>query len=399
MTANQVAQVEYTSTAVSQWRVRFAPHPEDLNWDLLKIGLVHSLSRTILVIIIVAALIFVWAFPVGFIAQFSNLHNFQVSWMASFSEWVYSQSEIVISIITRMLPTLALVLIMLLPVWVFRWLSYLERLDTKSNEELSSFRGYYLFLLFNILLLAPLTSQVTPIVNSIVDNPSGAAFDLARTMATTLPPFGAFFINYFLNSTFTGGAIRLTRIDGFLFHVQLRLRRAKGRIERSEIKRTSAGRFEYDGPYAVHLTAFTIALVYSSLDPIILPVAALYFLVQYVIDKYNIMFVHYECWDASGKWGRVVYRRVLMAMMLYHFVMFGMFLIKKAVAASFLIFPLFLFDILVLFYANKVRIQSPPQYYRHVCLFGYYLLILFRHISDFCSTIRGLALGPGRWCH
>jgi hypothetical protein len=252
MTANQVAQVEYTSTAVSQWRVRFAPHPEDLNWDLLKIGLVHSLSRTVAAIIIIAALILVWAVPVGFIAQFSNLHSFQVSWMQGFSDWVYSQNEVVISIITRMLPTLALVLIMLLPVWVFRWLSYLQRLDSKSNEELNSFRGYYLFLLFNVLLLSPLTSQVTTIFNTIIDNPSGAAFDLARTMARTLPAFGAFFVNYFVNSTFMGGALSLTRIVGFLWHVQWRLRRAHGRIERMEIKRDAAGRFEYDGPVRIH---------------------------------------------------------------------------------------------------------------------------------------------------
>jgi hypothetical protein len=99
------------------------------------------------------------------------------------------------------------------------------------------------------------------------------------------------------------------------------------------------------------------------------------------------MFVHYEHWDASGKWGRVVrvlslllclahdaatdfgcflidqvYRRVLAALILYHFVMFGMFVVKAAVVESFLIFPLFLFDILVLFYANKVR-----STYRSAC--------------------------------
>jgi calcium permeable stress-gated cation channel len=351
--ANQCAQTEYTSASVSYWRVKFAPAPSDINWETLKVGLVNSLSRTALVSILVAMLIVFWAAPVTAIASLSNLHSVKAVWAQPFVDWVYAQPEWISATFTRLVPSALLVLIMLLPVHLFRLFVTQERQDTSSAAELSSFRKYYLFVLFNVLLLSTLTSQITTIVGTLLDNPTGVAIDLARTMGQTLPNFGGFFINYMVNSTFLGGALGLTRIVWFCWHwVQLRF--AKGHMERARVKKRAGDRFNYDSQYALHLNVFTIALAYSSLEPLILPVAACYFAIWFVIDKYNMMYVHYEHWDATGLWGAVAYRRVLAALVIYHFAMFGIFLVKSAVWEAMLMFPLFVVDFIVIYYGNRI---------------------------------------------
>jgi len=169
----------------------------------------------------------------------------QGEWAQPFVTWVYEQSEAGISIITRLLPTLGLFVIMLLPIFILRctqldsspslspslslWLTpplllilvfvQQERLISKSEAEISAFRKYYAFLIFNVLLLSTLTSQVGTIFKTMADNPSGAVIDLARTLGKTLPGFGAFFINYFINATFASGGLGLSRLIPFFWHL------------------------------------------------------------------------------------------------------------------------------------------------------------------------------------
>jgi len=83
--ANQCAHTEYTSASVANWRVGFAPAPNDLSWNELRIGWVHSLSRNVLVAMAVAGLILFWSVPVFALAQLSNLHDVRVRYYTTLS--------------------------------------------------------------------------------------------------------------------------------------------------------------------------------------------------------------------------------------------------------------------------------------------------------------------------
>lgn len=120
-----------------------------------------------------------------------------------------------------------------------------ERPPTKSRLEHVVFKTYFAFLLFNILLLSTLTSQLGDIAIAISHNPSGAVTEVARTLGKTLPNFGAFFINYVMNMTFISGAFGLTRIVFFIMHT-VQLRWAKTPREIEEIKMEGVSFFEYD---------------------------------------------------------------------------------------------------------------------------------------------------------
>jgi hypothetical protein len=105
-----------------------------------------------------------------------------------------------------------------------------EKHDTKSAHDISVFRKYSAFLILNVLLLSTIFSQLGAIITAAADNPSAALVEVARMLGKTLPTFGGFFINYFLNSAFAAGALSMSRIVFFLVHFVRRNSAALARL-------------------------------------------------------------------------------------------------------------------------------------------------------------------------
>lgn len=398
--ANHCANSGYLSKSFFKWRVDFAPAESDVLWRNIRLGWWQQWIRYILMIAIVCVLIIFWGVPVGFISQWANLEHLESwGWSHRLILWLKglagepSESPapvaaspvaptaptpmaptstipttmptttppvsasasvgLVESLIARLSPTVTLLIFMNILVPIIRVLfDYLERPSTKSGQETKVFRVYYAFLLFNVLFLSTLTSQISNIINQVIRNPSNTITDLARQLGETLPSYGAFFINYILNATLLSGALGLPRLIFFGLHfVYLKFAKSPQEVER--VKRESVGGFEFDYQYAAHLNIFTIALAYSSMVPLILPTALLYFALWFVIDKYNLLFAFTDVssFDRSGAWMPLVFRRVFAAVAIYHFTMFGTFLVKQNYVASGLLLPLLILDLVIHWYA------------------------------------------------
>lgn len=405
--ANHCANSGYLSKSFFKWRVDFAPAESDVLWRNIRLGWWQQGIRYIIMIAIVCVLIIFWGVPVGFISQWANLEHLESwSWSRKLILWLKglageestsnaptaspmspmdpsslsptstipttmpaaspgssgsASMGLVESLIARLSPTVTLLIFMNLLVPVIRLLfDYVERPSTKSGQETKVFRVYYAFLLFNVLFLSTLTSQISNIINQVIRNPSNTITDLAKQLGETLPSYGAFFINYILNATFLSGALGLPRLIFFGLHF-IFLRRAKSPQEIERVKRESVGGFEFDYQYAAHLNIFTIALAYSSMVPLILPTALLYFALWFVIDKYNLLFAFTDVssFDRSGVWTPLVFRRVFAAVAIYHFTMFGTFLVKQNYVASGLLLPLLILDLVIHWYAiNTFTLRS-----------------------------------------
>jgi hypothetical protein len=350
--ANHCANSGYLSKSFFKWRVEFAPAESDIQWRNIRLGWWQQWIRYLLMVAITCVLIIFWGVPVGFMAQWANIDHLET--LAALHDsivWLKGFGPTAVSILTRLSPTLTLLIFMNLLVPVIRVLfDYVERPATRSGQELKVFRTYYAFLLFNVLFLSTLTSQISNIVTELIRNPSNTVTDVAKHLGETLPVYGAFFINYILNAAFISGAMGLPRVMFFLLHfVYLKMAKSPAEVERA--KKESVGGFEYDYQYAAHLNIFTIALCYSSMVPLILPTALLYFMLWFAIDKYNLVFAYGDQFDRSGAWTPLVFRRVFAGIAIYHFAMFGTFLVKQNYICSGLLLPMFIFDLIIHWYA------------------------------------------------
>jgi hypothetical protein len=358
--ANHCAHSGYLSKSFFKWRVEFAPAESDILWRNMRLGWWQQWIRYLIMVVLVCGLIIFWGVPVGFMARWANIdHLEQMGWSHNGIVWLKSFGPFVVEVMARLSPTVTLLIFMNLLVPVIRVLfDYVERPATKSGQEMKVFRTYYAFLLFNVLFLSTLTSQISNIVNELIRNPSNTVTDLARHLGENLPVYGAFFINYILNAAFLSGAMGLPRLMFFIFHF-IQLKFAKSPTEIEKVKKESVGGFEYDYQYAAHLNIFTIALAYSSMQPLILPAALVYFVLWFAIDKYNLSFAYDDNFDRSGAWTPLVFRRVFAAIAIFHFTMFGTFLVKQNYFASGLLLPMFVFDLLVHWYAiNTFALRS-----------------------------------------
>lgn len=66
----------------------------------------------------------------------------------------------------------------------------------------------------------------------------------------------------------------------------------------------------------VFLLAFTIALVYAPMHPLIAPIAALFFAVNYVGLKYMMIFVQHEGYQSGGELWPLMSSRLVFAVLL-----------------------------------------------------------------------------------
>lgn len=107
----------------------------------------------------------------------------------------------------------------------------------------------------------------------------------------------------------------------------------------------------------MHLNIFTIALAYSSMVPIILPCALTYFALWYLIDKYNLMFAYYDKCDRGGSFTPMVFRRIFLSLAIYHFSMFGIFLVKESYVCAGMLLPLFVVDGFALYFASTIYLK------------------------------------------
>jgi hypothetical protein len=85
---------------------------------------------------------------------------------------------------------------------------------------------------------------------------------------------------------------------------------------RQNIEWTKPMPFEYAAYYNYFLFYATIALCFSTLQPIVLPVTALYFSVDAVLKKYLLMYVFITKTESGGQFWRVLYNRMIFAAIL-----------------------------------------------------------------------------------
>lgn len=327
-------------------KISFAPHPADVLWENLSISRMRSAMQSSISFVVFCVLCLFWTFPMSALASLANLSALAqlpafspfVTWLAQFPR-LYKVTE-------TTLPTLCVSLVTLIIPAVIRWLTHMEAYPAASWQEKNNLSKYFVFILFNVFFVFALSSAFWLVLSLIVTNP-GSIIEL---LAVFIPHGSTFFVNYMLYNTMFS-AFDLLRFQKLVPYLWKRWRCVTPR-DWYQLHAFSSS-FAYSFDYAYHLLILTITLCYSVIAPVIVFPAFLYFMVNFIVWRYHLLFVYTNPGESFGKLWIMVFNRCCFAMVLFHLTLLGLLTIKDATYQSVLVF--FLLPVTGVFWRESTR--------------------------------------------
>lgn len=314
-----------------RWRVEQAPEPYDVYWPNLRMSERERSARGLCVTAASAALVFGWVFPVAFIASLTALDNLTNTF--KFLKGPIENSPVLKGIVTGLVPAAALLALMsLLPIITLK-LSMLEGLHSWSLLERAQLSKLYYFEMINTFFVVALAGAVFAKIMEIVERP-GSVFDL---LGQSIPAVSTFFISYVAMRALIALPMELLRGPFFMLSIIWK-RRAVTKDELCEADEPTTPRFgEW---YSRQLLVFSLALIYSVNAPLMVPFAALYFAMAYIVYAYQLIFVYRTHFETNGQFWPLAFSRMVAGMFIWQVMMIGLLSLKKGFAQSPLLLPL-----------------------------------------------------------
>ncbi len=300
--------------------IRLAPKPNDVIWTNLALSKKARTWRRLVNNFWIVILTLVWIVPNALIAIFlSNLSNLGSVWPAFQTQ--LNGHPIAWSAVQGIASPAILSLVYLILPIIFRRLSIKAGDTTKTSREKHVTQKLYAFFVFNNLIVFSLFSAVWRYVATVIDAKQGnqgvwdalnrGEFFIKMMIAfCTVSPF---WVTWLLQRNL-GAAADLSQIVNMTWIWFARTFMSP--TPRQEIEWTAPPPFEYASYYNYFLFYATVALCFATLQPLVLPVTALYFTIDAWLKKYLLLYVFITKTESGGQFWRIIYNRLIFAALL-----------------------------------------------------------------------------------
>ncbi|KAF9282144.1 hypothetical protein BGZ88_011170 [Linnemannia elongata] len=304
-------------------------HPTDVIWENLSYSLRTRNIRRAIAAVLAFLLIALWTIPVAFVASVAKLDA--IVKFAPFLSGVYSLPKVALGVIQGILPPIGLaVLMMILPIILYK-LAHLSGEVLNSRKTLSVITTFHWFSVVHVLLVTTLANGIFAAVQQIKDNPS-RVMDM---LASTLPQASTFFVSFILLSLIQIPMLLLQIGPLIMYWLSKFLATTPRKVYAAE---RTMGFVDWGTTIPVHTIAFSIGLIYSTIQPIILPFIVIYFGLFYLAFRYQFLYVYRQPFDSGG----LIYPRIIdqiyVALIIYEIVMMGLFVLQKAAGQAAIMF-------------------------------------------------------------
>jgi len=269
--------------------------PADVIWGNLGINPYEARIRRVVSYAATAALIIFWTIPVAFVGIVSNVSQLCVRY--KWLHWLCTLPNVVVGIISGVLPPVALaILMMLLPI-VLRLLARFEGIPRRTGLELSLMTRYFIFQVVHGFLIVTLSSGIIAALPGLLNNPGS----IATILAQKLPEASTFFLTYAILQGLAGSAGGLLQaVPLILYYVKLYI---LGSTPRSIYNIKYTLRNVAWGTLFPAMSLITvIGITYSIISPIINGLICISFFLFYQVWKYLFLwqFGQPEAGDTGG---------------------------------------------------------------------------------------------------
>ncbi|KAK9453503.1 hypothetical protein V1511DRAFT_522718 [Dipodascopsis uninucleata] len=326
--AHTVAKANDSANLLDSARINLAPRREDIMWENLTITKAERLQKANGGKLIFFVLCISWIIPNAFIGTFlSQISRIGVLW-ESFGEYMDKHPTAFSFIQGFISPAVTSAIFLILPL-IMRKLSSWQGALTKSSRERNTLRKLYIFFVFNNLFVFTIFgvawSAATQLYQLMQSNKSYTAseiFDalsLGKQISNSIIGVSSFWVMYIIRVNF-GSALDLIQVSNLL--IRSFARRFLAPTPRQMIKWTAPPNFEYAAHYNWLLFYVTIALSFTTIQPLVLVVTAFFFTIDRFLKKYSLTYVFATKVESGGSFWQDLFDRVLFACGFGNIVMF-----------------------------------------------------------------------------
>ena len=300
--------------------IKLAPRPSDLLWKNLPLGKASRKSKMMIHGFWLAVLTVLWL-PLNagiaiFLSNLSNLGSvwpaFQRQLEAHHTGWAIVQGVAA--------PSITSLVYLVLPI-IFRRLQIRAGDHTKTQREQHVLRNLYIFFTLNNLVLFSIFSAIWQYVTVVIQNNNSglSTWDALKkgqfflTVTTALCQISPFWVSFILQRNL-GAAIDIAQLWPLI--VMWFERTFMSPTPRQNIEWTAPQPFTYASYYNYFLFYATIALCFSTLQPLVLLVTALYFSFDAILKKYLLMYVFITKNESGGVFWKTLFNRLVFATIL-----------------------------------------------------------------------------------
>lgn len=297
--------------------IKMAPRPNDLIWKNLPLSKKDRTWKRFINNFWIAILTLVWIAPNALSAIFlSNLNNLANIW-GGFKTEFYHHSTIWSIVQGIASPALTSLVYLILPI-IFRRLSIHAGDTTKTSRERHVATKLFAFFVFNNLIVFSMFSVVFAFVSSVIKHQNQDVWDAIKhgqfvlKLVAGLCQVSPFWLTWLLQRNL-GAAADLAQVLNLTW----------GWFNRTFMSPTPRQAIEWTAPpamdYAVYYNYFlfyaTVALCFVTIQPLVIPVTAFYFAVDYWLKKYLLLYVLITKTESGGQYWRILFNRLLFATM------------------------------------------------------------------------------------
>ncbi|MCJ1473858.1 Transmembrane protein 63C [Lambiella insularis] len=307
-------------TRTGKMTVKLAPKTNDLIWNNLALSTGNRSLKRFWNNVWVALLTVVWIVPNALIAVFlARLANLSAVWPA-FAKTFNGSPNTWAAVQAIAAPGLTSLVYLLLPI-LFRRLQNHAGDMTKTSREHHVMHRLYAFFVFNNLIVFSTISGVWSFISVVVGSSEGNMSvweaitygDLPSKIMVTLCTVSPFWVTWLLQRNL-GAAVDLAQIINLTWIWFARTFMSP--TPRQTIEWTAPTPFDYASYYNYFLFYSTVSLCYATIQPIVLPVTFIYFVVDCWLKKYLLMYIFITKTESGGQFWNVLFNRVLFATLL-----------------------------------------------------------------------------------
>eukprot|EP00884_Botryococcus_braunii_P018963 jgi/Botrbrau1/5750/Bobra.0134s0023.2 len=345
--AQMVATTVLQDHDTSVWHNESAPGPDEVYWPNLRIRGWERTVRFWLVWAAFIAMALLFMIPVGAVQALLTISN--LSKIPGINQAM--SLPVVPSVISGILPTLALTIFLLLVPPILYLMAKVEGLKSTGEMDRSVMSRFFIFQIITVFLGSFIGGTMLNQLQQWMHNP-----DAALTILGTAAPLTAvFFTQYIMIQAFWAtpyGNLRL--VPFIIFWLKSRFLAS---TERSKRRLWSESFMMYGTEVPTTTMVVLLGLAFACIMPIIAPISVCYFILAGMTAKYNLMYVQREAYQTGGQMWRQIFDQLVTCLFIFQLLLTALLGIKKSKAA---ILVAVLLPLTLIVRSNILRVFERP---------------------------------------
>lgn len=331
ITMATVAQAQMLGQAVLDPKVdhlitTLAPAPHDIIWDNLCLTRKERRYRSIAVTTLIGFISILMIYPVRYIASMLNLKTISKIW-PQLGQFLKAHKWAA-NVVVGLLPTYLFTLLNIIVPFFYVWISSKQGFTSHGGEELASVSKNFFYIFVNLFLVFTVFGTLNDTTTT----------KIAHDLAKLLKDLSLFYVDLIVLQGMGMFPYKLLLL-GNLMQFQVR-QLFYCKTPRDYIKLYETPIFNFGLQLPQPILILIITITYSIMSTRILTAGLLYFIMGYLVYKYQLMYACVHPPHSTGKVWSIIFRRIILGLCIFQLTMVGVLVLLSAYKTACFIAPL-----------------------------------------------------------